>query len=127
MAEAGTAHFVLDRRGVTAGFVVLMDVANPNGAVELRRLVMWHAYDVVWRAAISAVLRLCFRDWCVDRIWFNPTTLEPALVGLLTDMGFGFEGRQEHSTQFEQGHVQRVMSMLSSEYERFATFNDFQR
>jgi len=118
LKDKNVAHLVLHRGVLNVGYAVLTDISDPSGCVRLRRLLTWNPNQIVWGAAMQAILRLCFCDWQATRVWVNTQDLDPAMPAVLLELGFGPEGSGEEATSRDQVATPRTLSILAAEHER---------
>jgi hypothetical protein len=112
------AHFIVEVDGGGAGFVLLAGKSDPQGSVQLLRLLVTEHLMTLYRGAIIAVADLCFAQWFAERLWVNPSTSDDPFVAVLTSVGFATEGNPESSEKAPR--QTQVLSMLSAVYWRNA-------
>lgn len=100
------------------GFVLLAGVANPNRAIEFRRLVIVDKGRGYGRAAVRAVLRMVFREFGAHRIWLDVKVHNARARYLYESEGFVLEGILRECLLRPDGDYDSlaVMSVLSSEF-----------
>jgi hypothetical protein len=118
LKDKNVAHLVVHRGVLIVGYAVLTDISDPSGSVRLRRVLTWNPNQIVWGAAIRAILRLCFREWHATRVWVNTQDLDPAMSALLLELGFAPEGPGEDAWSGDQVATPRTLSILAAEHER---------
>jgi hypothetical protein len=118
LGDKNAAHLALHRGVLIVGYAVLTDISDPIGNVRLRRVLTWNANQIVWGAAIRAILRLCFREWHATRVWVNTQDLDPALPAFLLELGFAPEGPSEQAGSGDQVATPRTLSILAAEHHR---------
>jgi hypothetical protein len=104
----------VDREAV--GFVLLTGKSEPNGDIELRRLLVAGNAPSLQDMALRAVMDLSFSDWCSNRLWVACVNCDPPLVTALHALGFALEGPTGGADAGE------AFSMLASVYARRCDF-----
>ena len=84
-------HLIVTIDEEAVGFVVLSGKSDPNGEIELRRLLVQHDLANVTQMAVVATMDLCFSDWFVNQIWIDPVNCDAGLLSTLRMVGFGTE------------------------------------
>jgi len=116
-------HFIVDDEAGAAGFVILQGCRNPQGSVELKRIVLDHAHQGRGRgrAVVRQLKRLAFEQLRAHRFWLDVKALNTRAQKLYTSEGFVEEGRLRESVRLSgeaDGYDSLiVMSMLDREYQ----------
>jgi len=116
LAHQDNAHFIVEVDGGNAGFALLAGKSNPQGSVQLLRLLVTEDLIALYHGAIMAVSELCFGQWFADRLWVNPTTCNDAFLAVLRTVGFATEGSAESSEK--AASQAQVLSILFAVYQR---------
>lgn len=116
-------HFVLEEGDQLEriGFVILQGCRNPNGSVELKRLVLQAKGRGLGRAAVRQLKAMAFTQLKAHRFWLDVKALNSRALKLYQSEGFVEEGRLRECVRSEENGVPSydsllVMSMLESEY-----------
>ncbi|HEY9106105.1 MAG TPA: GNAT family protein [Roseateles sp.] len=104
------------------GFVILQGCRNPNGSVELKRLVLQAKGRGLGRAAVRQLKAMAFTQLKAHRFWLDVKALNTRALKLYQGEGFVEEGRLRESvrvtTQGADGYDSLVvMSLLDREYQ----------
>ena len=116
-------HFVVeDGQQQRIGFVILQGCRNPQGSVELKRLVLQRKGEGLGRACVRLLKQLAFTQLRAHRFWLDVKQLNQRALVLYASEGFVEEGRLRESVRvsFEgaDGYDSLiVMSMLDREYQ----------
>jgi RimJ/RimL family protein N-acetyltransferase len=105
-----------------AGFVILQGCRNPNGSVELKRLVLQSKGRGLGRAAVRQLKALAFTQLKAHRFWLDVKALNTRAYKLYESEGFVEEGRLRESVRVTidgaDGYDSLiVMSLLDREYQ----------
>lgn len=117
-------HFIVEA-GETyerAGFVILQGCRNPNGSVELKRLVLQAKGQGLGRAAVRQLKAMAFTQLKAHRFWLDVKALNHRAFKLYQSEGFVEEGRLRESVRVTidgaDGYDSLiVMSLLDREYQ----------
>ena len=73
-------HFIIEAgpQYERAGFVILQGCRNPNGSVELKRIVLQPKGQGLGRACVRLLKQMAFRDLKAHRFWLDVKTLNRA-------------------------------------------------
>lgn len=126
-------HFIVEAGGagdapVRAGFAILQGCRNPNGSVELKRLVLEAKGRGLGRAAVRQLKAMAFAQFHAHRFWLDVKALNTRAFELYRSEGFVEEGRLRESVRMSRppGAPQAgadgydsliVMSLLDREYQ----------
>lgn len=112
-------HFIVEAGPGTAacGFVILQGCRNPQGSVELKRIVLQRKGEGLGRACVRLLKRMAFRDLGAHRFWLDVKARNTRAATLYEREGFVVEGRLRDAVRIEGGYdALIVMSMLEDEY-----------
>jgi len=117
-------HFILEEGDQLEriGFVILQGCRNPNGSVELKRLVLQPKGRGLGRAAVRLLKAMAFTQFKAHRFWLDVKGLNTRAFKLYQSEGFVEEGRLRESvrvtTDGADGYDSLiVMSLLDREYQ----------
>ncbi|MCE4557632.1 GNAT family N-acetyltransferase [Pelomonas sp. P8] len=117
-------HFILEEgdRLERIGFVILQGCRNPNGSVELKRLVLQAKGRGLGRTAVRQLKALAFTQLKAHRFWLDVKSLNTRALKLYESEGFVEEGRLRESVRLTSGGAEGydslvVMSLLDREYQ----------
>jgi diamine N-acetyltransferase len=116
-------HFIVESpEHPRAGFVILQGCRNPQGSVELKRLVLQPKGQGLGRACVRLLKAMAFSQLKAHRFWLDVKSLNERAHRLYRSEGFVEEGRLRESVRvsFEgaDGYDSLiVMSMLDREYQ----------
>lgn len=117
-------HFIVEEgdRLERAGFAILQGCRNPNGSVELKRLVLQAKGRGLGRAAVRQLKALAFTQIKAHRFWLDVKGLNTRAYKLYESEGFVEEGRLRESVRVTidgaDGYDSLiVMSLLDREYQ----------
>ncbi len=116
-------HFIIEAgEGYpSAGFVILQGCRNPNGSVELKRIVLQPKGQGYGRACVRLLAQMAFRDLGAHRFWLDVRSANARALALYRSEGFVEEGRLRESVKSDAGFDSLVvLSLLESEYEALA-------
>jgi diamine N-acetyltransferase len=113
-------HFVVEAPD-RAGFVILQGCRNPQGSVELKRLVLQTKGGGLGRACVRELKKLAFTQLKAHRFWLDVKALNQRAHRLYASEGFVEEGRLRESVRVTLDSADGyddliVMSMLDREY-----------
>lgn len=114
-------HFILEDQE-RIGFVILQGCRNPNGSVELKRLVLQPKGRGLGRAAVRQLKAMAFTQFKAHRFWLDVKALNTRAFDLYRSEGFVEEGRLRESVRVTgegaDGYDSLiVMSLLDREYQ----------
>ena len=113
-------HFIVEAGDgyPSAGFVILQGCRNPNGSVELKRIVLQPKGQGYGRACVRLLARMAFRDLGAHRFWLDVRSANARALALYRAEGFVEEGRLRESVRHGDGFDSLVvLSMLKDEYQ----------
>jgi diamine N-acetyltransferase len=117
-------HFILEEGDELEriGFVILQGCRNPNGSVELKRLVLQPKGRGLGRSAVRQLKAMAFTQFKAHRFWLDVKALNTRAFKLYQSEGFVEEGRLRESvrvtTDGADGYDSLiVMSLLDREYQ----------
>ena len=117
-------HFIVEAGDgyPSAGFVILQGCRNPNGSVELKRLVLQPKGRGLGRAAVRELKAMAFTQFKAHRFWLDVKALNTRAFKLYQSEGFVEEGRLRESVRVTidgaDGYDSLiVMSLLDREYQ----------
>ncbi len=104
------------------GFGILQGCRNPNGSVELKRLVLQAKGRGLGRAAVRQLKALAFTQLKAHRFWLDVKALNTRAQRLYESEGFVEEGRLRESVRVTVDGADGydsliVMSLLDREYQ----------
>ena len=105
-----------------SGFVILQGCRNPNGSVELKRLVLQAKGRGLGRAAVRQLKAMAFTQMKAHRFWLDVKALNTRAFDLYRSEGFVEEGRLRESVRLSGDGADGydsliVMSLLDREYQ----------
>lgn len=99
------------------GFAILAGLANPNQALECRRIVINKKGQGFGHETIQLIKRYCFEDLKLHKLWLDALEGNQRAIHLYETEGFKKEGiLREHVKKDEAYHSLILFSMLASEY-----------
>lgn len=117
-------HFIVEAGAEyeRAGFVILQGCRNPNGSVELKRLVLQPKGRGLGRAAVRELKAMAFKQLKAHRFWLDVKSLNTRALKLYQSEGFVEEGRLRESVRITTDGADGydsliVMSLLDREYQ----------
>ena len=116
-------HFIVEAgEGYpSAGFVILQGCRNPNGSVELKRIVLQPKGQGYGRSCVRLLTTMAFRDLGAHRFWLDVRGANARALALYRSEGFVEEGRLRESVRSGAGFDSLVvLSLLKDEYEALA-------
>lgn len=104
------------------GFVILQGCRNPNGSVELKRIVLQRKGQGLGRICVRRLKQMAFRDLQAHRFWLDVKTLNTRALALYDSEGFVEEGRLRESVRVTIAGADGydslvVLSLLDREYQ----------
>ncbi|RZJ10756.1 MAG: N-acetyltransferase [Rubrivivax sp.] len=104
------------------GFLILQGCRNPNGSVELKRLVLQPKGRGLGRAAVRQLKAMVFTQLKAHRFWLDVKSLNTRALSLYQGEGFVEEGRLRESVRITSDVANGydsliVMSLLDREYQ----------
>lgn len=116
LGDPDVRHFVVERDGLRVGFVFLAGVADTNGSVELRRIVMTERGDGLGTRTMHMLVDLVFDELGAHRLWLDVVEENDRARRLYQRLGFVEEGRMREAFRTDAGFKSLVlMSMLEHE------------
>jgi len=117
-------HFILEEGDQLEriGFVILQGCRNPNGSVELKRLVLQPKGRGLGRSAVRQLKAMAFTQFKAHRFWLDVKALNGRAFKLYQSEGFVEEGRLRESVRVTVDGADGydsliVMSLLDREYQ----------
>jgi diamine N-acetyltransferase len=120
-------HFIIEAGDgyPSAGFVILQGCRNPNGSVELKRIVLQPKGQGYGRTCVRLLATMAFRDLGAHRFWLDVRSANARALALYRSEGFVEEGRLRESVRHGDGFDSLVvLSMLEDEYEALDDMRD---
>jgi RimJ/RimL family protein N-acetyltransferase len=119
MNDPAYAHWVVEHAGRPAGFVILMDLFNPHGSVQFRRLVVTEKGRGIGRAAVRLVKAAAFERFGAHRLWLDVMEHNQRAQSLYASEGFVREGTLRECLRVGDRFVSLdLMSILNRERAR---------
>lgn len=116
-------HFIVEGdQQERVGFVIVQGCRNPNGSVELKRLVLQTKGQGIGRSCVRELKKFAFTQLHAHRFWLDVKALNERAHRLYLSEGFVEEGRLRESVRITiegaDGYDSLiVMSMLDREYQ----------
>jgi len=115
-------HFIIEAGAEQAGFVILQGCRNPQGSIELKRIVLNPKGKGLGRASVRLLKRIAFTQLKAHRFWLDVKALNTRAQKLYLSEGFVEEGRLRESVRVSIAGADGydsliVMSMLDREYQ----------
>ncbi|MBT9459848.1 MAG: GNAT family N-acetyltransferase [Burkholderiaceae bacterium] len=117
-------HFIVEAgpEYERTGFVILQGCRNPNGSVELKRIVLQTKGQGLGRVCVGLLKKMAFRDLHAHRFWLDVKGLNTRALVLYASEGFVEEGRLRESVRVNMDGADGydsliVMSMLDREFQ----------
>nr|WP_316638571.1 GNAT family protein [uncultured Roseateles sp.] len=117
-------HFIVEAgpEYERAGFVILQGCRNPNGSVELKRIVLQTKGQGLGRVCVRLLKKMAFKDLHAHRFWLDVKGLNTRALALYASEGFVEEGRLRESVRVNMDGADGydsliVMSMLDREFQ----------
>lgn len=99
------------------GFFILRGLKNPNGALELKRIVVGHKGAGIGRYCVEWIQRYCFVELKFNRLWLDVFTDNIRAQRLYLSSGFQKEGElREVIKKGEEYKNLYLLSILQKEY-----------
>ena len=130
IASEDMAHFIIerDRDRHPIGYLILQDLTNPDGNIQIRRIVVTEKGKGYGRQGLKKTKQLAFETYGAYRLWLDVKPYNSRAKHLYESEGWVEEGTLRDCVQLEADHPfaqdtgkQRVsltlMSILRSEYE----------
>jgi RimJ/RimL family protein N-acetyltransferase len=117
--DADAAHMILERRmdSSPVGYVILLGLTDPDGSIDLKRLVVTEKGAGHGKMALRLAERLVFEEVGAHRLWFGVKEHNSRARRLYEDEGYVVEGvLRECLRQDGEYESLVVMSKLESEY-----------
>lgn len=115
-------HFIVEAGDdPRAGYVILQGCRNPNGSVELKRLVLQTKGQGLGRAVVRQLKAMAFSQLKAHRFWLDVKALNTRALALYRSEGFVDEGCLRESVRLSgegaDGYDSLVvLSLLDREY-----------
>jgi len=115
-------HFIVETdEQARAGYVILQGCRNPNGSVELKRLVLQTKGQGLGRAVVRQLKAMAFSQLKAHRFWLDVKALNTRALALYRSEGFVDEGCLRESVRLSgegaDGYDSLVvLSLLDREY-----------
>jgi diamine N-acetyltransferase len=125
-------HFVVESpEQPRAGFVILQGCRNPQGSVELKRLVLQPKGQGLGRVCVRLLKAMAFTQLKAHRFWLDVKSLNTRAHQLYVSEGFVEEGRLRESVRVTLDGADGydsliVMSLLDREYQARVAMNQEQ-
>jgi diamine N-acetyltransferase len=122
-------HFIVeDPAQQRLGFVILQGCRNPQGSVELKRLVLQPKGQGLGRVCVRLLKAMAFTQLRAHRFWLDVKSLNTRAHQLYVSEGFVEEGRLRESVRVTLDGADGydsliVMSMLDREYQARVAMN----
>lgn len=97
-------HFIVEEGDALerVGFAILQGCRNPNGSVELKRLVLQPKGRGLGRAAVRQLKAMAFTQLKAHRFWLDVKALNTRALKLYQSEGFVEEGRLRESVRISR-------------------------
>ncbi|MEM9216485.1 MAG: GNAT family protein [Cyanobacteria bacterium P01_F01_bin.150] len=120
-------HFIIEHERRPVGYLILQDVMNPHGNLQIRRIVVKEKGQGYGRQSLKLVKKLAFETYQAHRLWLDVKPHNSRAKRLYESEGFVVEGTLRDCVRlndthqlFRDGAQQRIsvilMSILRSEY-----------
>jgi RimJ/RimL family protein N-acetyltransferase len=119
LADGDVAHMILERAkdASPVGYVVLLGLNEPDGSIDLKRLVVTEKGFGYGRTALRLVENFAFEELGAHRLWFGVKEHNARARRLYETEGFVVEGVLRECLRQGDGYESLVvMSILESEY-----------
>jgi diamine N-acetyltransferase len=118
LRDPGTRHLVItDSSAGRLGYVILRGIGEPDGGIELLRIVVAEPGRGIGRAALRLIKRSAFEELDAHRLWLDVVPSNTAALRLYESEGFVHEGVLREAGRRASGFVSLVlMSILEQEY-----------
>jgi RimJ/RimL family protein N-acetyltransferase len=119
IGDPAYAHWIVEEGGRAAGYLILMDLFNPHGSVQLRRLVVTEKGRGIGRAAVRLVKAAAFERFGAHRLWLDVMEHNRRAQALYASEGFVREGILRECVRVGERFVSlHLMSILNRERAR---------
>jgi RimJ/RimL family protein N-acetyltransferase len=119
MTDPSYAHWIVESAGRPAGYLILMDLFNPHGSLQLRRLVVTEKGRGIGRAALRLCKAAAFERFGAHRLWLDVMEHNARARALYESEGFVREGTLRECLRLGERFVSlHLMSILSRERTR---------
>jgi RimJ/RimL family protein N-acetyltransferase len=116
MTDPSYAHWIIENGGRPAGYLILMDLFNPHGSLQFRRLVVTEKGRGIGRAAVRLVKAAAFDRFGAHRLWLDVMEHNPRAQALYASEGFVREGTMRECLRVGDRYVSlHLMSILNRE------------
>lgn len=112
-------HFIIKSRdtGLNIGYVILDDVTNKAGSINLRRIVISDKGNGVGRITLKLIKEFVFSKLLAHRLWLDVCIDNKLAYKLYESEGFINEGIMRDSHKRKDSYIsQHIMSILADEY-----------
>ena len=118
LTDPDTLHLIVrDATGQNAGFVILERLANPNGSVSLKRIVITQKGKGCGTRTISLIKKWCFEVKHFHRLYLDVREHNARAQHVYETQGFVREGMMRECLKTEGGYQSLIlMSILEQEY-----------
>ena len=118
MDSSDGLHLVVkDKTGENVGFVIIRGLENPNGSVELMRLVVTEKSKGYGPMILDQVKTLVFEKYAAHRLWLDVVEHNERARKIYERLGFVKEGMLRESDLYNGVYrSQIIMSILKKEY-----------
>jgi diamine N-acetyltransferase len=118
LRDPGTRHLIItDSSSRRLGYIILRGVGEPDGGIELLRIVVAEPGQGIGRAALRLIKRIAFDDLDAHRLWLDVVPSNAGALRLYESEGFVREGLMREAGRRGGGFVSLVlMSILEQEY-----------
>jgi diamine N-acetyltransferase len=120
LRDPGTRHLIIaDSSSRRLGYIILRGVGEPDGGIELLRMVVAEPGQGIGRAALRLIKRIAFDELDAHRLWLDVVPSNTGALRLYESEGFVREGVMREAGRRAGGFVSLVlMSILEQEYRR---------
>jgi diamine N-acetyltransferase len=116
MTDPSYAHWIIENGGRPAGYLILMDLFNPHGSLQFRRLVVTEKGRGIGRAAVRLAKAAAFDRFGAHRLWLDVMEHNPRAQALYASEGFVREGTMRECLRVGERYVSlHLMSILNRE------------
>jgi diamine N-acetyltransferase len=118
LRDPGMRHLIItDASSRRLGYVILRGIGEPDGGIELLRIVVAESGQGVGRAALRLIKRIAFEELDAHRLWLDVVPSNAGAMRLYESEGFVTEGVMREAGRRAGGFVSLVlMSILEQEY-----------
>jgi RimJ/RimL family protein N-acetyltransferase len=117
--DLSCAHWIVEQGGRPAGYLILLDLFNPHGSLQFRRLVVTEKGRGIGRAAVRLVKAAAFERYGAHRLWLDVMEHNRRAQALYASEGFVREGTLRECVRVGGRFVSlHLMSILNRERAR---------